>query len=76
MAEWRCKPTTDLNAMAEAEGTLSDPKLDTYVMNLAELTGCDNLWAREGAPACCYRDLVRATARQRAIAFILTKEKS
>lgn len=59
---------TDLNAMAEAEKALSSAKEKMYFANLKKIVG-DLTWHRT------IGKLYRATARQRAEAFLLTLGK-
>jgi hypothetical protein len=67
---WKCAKDycNDLNAMAEAEKTLSSAKEKMYFATLKEIVG-DLIWHRTTGK------VYRATARQRAEAFLLTLGK-
>lgn len=61
---------TDLNAMHEAENTLSDTQCQRYIDHLAEIT--DAVKEYSGVPVTTHWCLYHATAAQRADAFIAT----
>lgn len=66
---------TDLNAMHEAEGMLTEERLAAYGNLLDEITRPTKTMAMcyvNGPEAGMYPELFRATARQRAEAFIAT----
>ncbi len=58
----------DLNAMHEAEKVLEDELMTEYLQNLSLITHDEDHWSHAW-------DQVRATARQRADAFLLTLEE-
>lgn len=66
------KYTSNLNACAEFENTLTDEEYERYMTYIWAIVNGDQP-RQESAPTRCERDYLSAKASHRAFAFLLTK---